>query len=54
MYDCDFLLVFSSCLRSETQKVVDFRLHTNCLTSLAVTDLLTMTAYVPYAGYFYW
>ena len=27
---------------------------TNCLlTALAVTDLLTMTAYVPYAGYFY-
>jgi len=27
---------------------------TNCLlTALAITDLLTMTAYVPYAGYFY-
>ena len=27
---------------------------TNCLlTALAVTDLLTMSAYVPYAGYFY-
>ena len=27
---------------------------TNCLlTALAVTDLLTMTAYVPYAGYCY-
>jgi len=27
---------------------------TNCLlTALAVTDLLTMAVYVPYAGYFY-
>ena len=27
---------------------------TNCLlTALAVTDLMTMSAYVPYAGYFY-